>query len=166
LNWLKRRLPVRKQGHAFGRGRLALLRAGNRRVLAYLRELKDEAILCVANLSRAARPVELDLKRFKGRVPVELLGRAAFPPIGDLPYLITLPAYAFYWFRLSQDVSAPDWHKEMLLTEEAPVLVLFDGWTSFFRDQVVPWRIGMAEQLRERLEVQALPKVIEAQRWY
>ena len=50
--------------------------------------------------------------------------------------------------------------------EEAPVLVLFDGWTSFFRDQVVPWRIGMAEQLRERLEAEVLPKFIEAQRWY
>ena len=30
----------------------------NRKVLVYLRELKDEAILCVANLSRAAQPVE------------------------------------------------------------------------------------------------------------
>jgi maltose alpha-D-glucosyltransferase/alpha-amylase len=99
-------------------------------------------------------------------VPVELLGRQSFPPIGDLPYLLTLPAHAFYWFRLAQDVPAPDWHKDMLLTEEAPVLVLFDGWTSFFRDKVVPWRIGMAEQLRERLELEVLPKFIEAQRWY
>src|SRR5438132_2098804 len=166
LNWMKRMLAVRKQSHAFGRGSLSFLRPGNRKVLVYLRELKDEAILCVANLSRAAQPVELDLKRFRGRVPVELLGRVAFPPIGDLPYLLTLPAYAFYWFRLAQDVAAPDWHKEMLVHEEAPVLVLFDSWTSFFRDQVVPWRIGMAEQLRERLELEVLPKFIEAQRWY
>src|SRR5205823_3038137 len=166
LNWMKRMLSVRKQSHAFGRGSLAFLPAGNRKVLVYLRELKDEAILCVANLSRAAQPVELDLKRFRGRVPVELLGRTTFPPIGDLPYLLTLPAHGFYWFRLAQDVPAPDWHKEMLVHEEAPVLVLFDSWTSFFRDRVVPWRIGMAEQLRERLEVEVLPKFIEAQRWY
>jgi len=166
LNWMKRMLAVRKQSHAWGRGSLSFLHPGNRKVLVYLRELKDEAILCVANLSRAAQPVELDLKRFKGRVPVELLGRAAFPPIGDLPYLITLPAYAFYWFRLAQDVSAPDWHKEMLVNEEAPVLVVFDGWTSFFREKVVPWRIGMAEQLRARLEKEVLPKFVEAQRWY
>jgi len=166
LNWMKRMLAVRKQSHVFGRGSLSFLHPGNRKVLVYLRELKDEAILCVANLSRAAQPVELDLKKFKGRVPVELLGRTAFPPIGDLPYLITLPAYAFYWFRLAQDVSAPDWHKEMLVNEEAPVLVVFDGWTSFFRDKVVPWRIGMAEQLRTRLEHEVLPKFVEAQRWY
>src|SRR5882762_9382032 len=170
LNWMKRMLSVRKQSHAFGRGSLAFLPAGNRKVLVYLRQLgqgeNSEAILCVANLSRAAQPVELDLKRFRGRVPVDLLGRQSFPPIGDLPYLLTLPAHAFYWFRLAQDVPAPDWHKDMLLTEEAPVLVLFDGWTSFFRDKVVPWRIGMAEQLRERLELEVLPKFIEAQRWY
>jgi maltose alpha-D-glucosyltransferase/alpha-amylase len=166
LNWMKRMLAVRKQSHAFGRGSLSFLRPGNRKVLVYLRELKDEAILCVANLSRAAQPVELDLKRFRGRVPVELLGRSAFPPIGDLPYLITLPAHAFYWFRLAQDVQAPDWHKEMLVHEEAPVLVLFDGWTSFFRDKVVPWRIGMADQLRERIEKEVLPAFVDGQRWY
>jgi maltose alpha-D-glucosyltransferase/alpha-amylase len=166
LNWMKRMLAVRKQSHAFGRGSLSFLRPGNRKVLVYLRELKDEAILCVANLSRAAQPVELDLKRFKGRVPVELLGRTVFPPIGDLPYLVTLPAYAFYWFRLAQDTPAPDWHKEMLVHEEAPVLVLFDGWMSFFRDKVVPWRIKMAEELRERMEKEVLPGFVPAQRWY
>ena len=166
LNWTKRMLATRKTSHAFGRGSLSFLRAGNRKVLAYLRELGSEAILCVGNLSRSAQPVELELKKYRGRVPVELLGRTAFPPIGDLPYLLTLPAYGFYWFRLAQDVPAPDWHKEMLVHEEAPVLVLFDGWVSFFRDQVVPWRIGMAESLREGLEAEVLPKFIEAQRWY
>jgi len=54
----------------------------------------------------------------------------------------------------------------MLVNEEAPVLVVFDGWTSFFRDKVVPWRIGMAEQLRTRLEHEVLPKFVETQRWY
>ena len=46
------------------------------------------------------------------------------------------------------------------------MLVLFDGWTSFFRDKVVPWRIGMAEKLRTQLETQVLPRFIETQRWY
>src|SRR5204863_3521600 len=84
LNWTKRMLAVRKTSHAFGRGKLTFLRPGNRKILSYLRETKDEAILCVANLSRTAQPAELDLKRFKGRVPVEMLGRTAFPPIGEL----------------------------------------------------------------------------------
>ncbi len=64
--------------------------------------MKGTSLLCIANLSRAAQAVELDLSRFKGRVPVELLGRSPFPPIGDLPYLLTLPGYGFYWFVLPE----------------------------------------------------------------
>ena len=93
LNWMRRILAVRKRHVAFGRGRLSFLRAGNRKVLAYLRSHGDEHILCVANLSRTPQPVELDLGRFKGMVPVELTGHTAFPPIGELPYLLTLARY-------------------------------------------------------------------------
>jgi maltose alpha-D-glucosyltransferase/alpha-amylase len=166
LNWMRRMLAVRKTSQAFGRGRLSFLKPGNRKILAYLRELGDEAILCVANLGRSAQPVELQLGRFRGRVPVEMLGRTAFPPIGELPYLLTLPAHGFYWFRLATDVEVPRWHEEHLAPEDRPMLVLFDGWSSFFRDHVVPWRIGMAEKLRTQLETQVLPRYIEAQRWY
>jgi maltose alpha-D-glucosyltransferase/alpha-amylase len=166
LNWMKRILAVRKTSRAFGRGKLTFLRPGNRKVLAYLRELGDEAILCVANLSRSAQPVELELGRYRGRVPVELLGRTAFPPVGELPYLLTLPAYGFYWFRLAADVAVPSWHTERLAPEDIPVLVLFDGWSSFFRDRVVPWRISMAEKVRADFEDNVLPRYIETQRWY
>ncbi len=166
LNWMKRMLAVRKISKAFGRGKLSFLRPGNRKILAYLREFGDEAILCVANVGRSAQPVELDLARFKGRVPVELLGRTAFPPIGELPYLLTLPAHGFYWFRLATDVAVPRWHEQYLPTEERPVLVLFDGWRSLFRDRVVPWRIGMADKTRAQFETDTLPRYIEGQRWY
>jgi maltose alpha-D-glucosyltransferase/alpha-amylase len=166
LNWMKRMLATRKTSKAFGRGRLEFLRPGNRKVLAYLRELGDEAILCVANLSRSAQPVELDLQRFKGRVPLEMLGRTAFPPIGERFYLFTLPAYGFYWFRLAADASPPEWHTQVSPPQEHPMLVLFDSWTSFFREAVMPWRIGMAETLRARLETEVLPAFLEAQRWY
>ncbi len=168
LNWVRRMLAVRKTSRAFGRGRLTMLRPGNRKVLAYLRELGDEVILCVANLGRSAQPVELDLARFRGRVPVELMGRTAFPPIGELPYLLSLQAHGFYWFRLAPpgEVDVPRWHEERLSRDDLPVLVLFDGWTSFFRDRVVPWRIGMALQTRKLLEHEVLPRYVEAQRWY
>jgi maltose alpha-D-glucosyltransferase/alpha-amylase len=166
LNWLKRMLAIRKESHAFGRGRLSFLRPGNRKILAYLREVHDEAILCVANLSRSAQPVELDLRKYKGRVPVELLGRTSFPPVGDLPYLLTIPAHGFYWFRLSSDAEPPSWHTQMIVPDEAPILVLFDGWLSFFRDKVVPWRMNMAEKLRAQLETEVLPQFIASQRWY
>ncbi|UCE32910.1 MAG: maltose alpha-D-glucosyltransferase, partial [Burkholderiales bacterium] len=166
LNWTRRLLAVRQSSRAFGRGTLSFLAPGNRKVLAYLREYEDEAILCVANLSRSAQPVELNLARFRGRVPVEMLGRTSFPPIGELPYLLTLPAHGFYWFRLAQDVPEPAWHEEWLPREDLPLLVLFDGWTSLFRDRVVPWRIRMAEKTREQFEHEVLPRFLEHQRWF
>jgi maltose alpha-D-glucosyltransferase/alpha-amylase len=52
------------------------------------------------------------------------------------------------------------------MLEDQPVLVLFDGWTSLFRERVMPWRIGMAERLRLQFETEALPRFIEVQRWY
>ncbi|HEX4927862.1 MAG TPA: maltose alpha-D-glucosyltransferase [Burkholderiales bacterium] len=166
LNWTKRMLATRKSSRAFGRGSLSFLTPGNRKVLAYIRELGEEAILCVANLSRTAQPVELDLKKYAGRVPVEMLGRTSFPPIGERFYLLTLPAYAFYWFRLATDATPPEWHAQVTPPQEKPMLVLFDGWTSFFRDKVVPWRMKMAEKLRVELETQVVPPFLEAQRWY
>ncbi len=166
LNWMRRILAVRKTSQAFGRGRLSFLRPGNRKILAYVREIGEESILCVANLGRSAQPVELDLKAYRGRVPVELMGRTPFPPIGELPYMLTLPACGFYWFRLATDVEVPRWHEEHLAREDLPVLVLFDGWSSLFRDRVVPWRIGMAEKVRSQFEQEVLPRYIEIQRWY
>jgi maltose alpha-D-glucosyltransferase / alpha-amylase len=166
LSWTKRMLAVRKTSQAFGRGARRFLRPGNRKILAYLREFGEDTILCVANLSRSAQPVELNLAAFKGRVPVEMLGRTAFPPIGDLPYLLTISAYGFYWFRLATDAAVPSWHEHIVSVDERPVLVLFDGWTSLFRERVVPWRIGMAEKTRTQFEVDTLPRYIETQRWY
>ena len=166
LSWTKRMLAVRKTSQAFGRGARRFLRPGNRKILAYLSEFGDDTILCVANLSRSAQPVELNLAPFKGRVPVEMLGRTAFPPIGDLPYLLTISAYGFYWFRLSTDAAVPSWHEQIVSVDERPVLVLFDGWLSLFRERVVPWRIGMAEKTRLQFETDTLPRYIETQRWY
>jgi maltose alpha-D-glucosyltransferase/alpha-amylase len=166
LNWMRRVLAVRKSFQAFGRGTLTFLRPGNRKVLAYLREYRDESILCVANLARSAQPVELALEGYKGRVPIELMGRTAFPPIGDPPYLLTLAGHGFYWFRLAKGEEVPAWHEERLPREEPPVVVLFDGWKSFFRDRVVPWRIGLAEKVRSQLETDVLPRFVAAQRWY
>ena len=166
LNWMQRVLALRKNHHAFGRGELFFLHPKNRKILAYFRLYEDDIILCVTNLSRAAQAVELDLSAYKGYVPVELLGRSAFPPIGELPYLLTLPGHNYYWFRLTTGEAVPAWHEEHLQPEELPTLVLFEGWHSFFRDRVVPWRIAMAEKVRSQLEEDALPRFVVAQRWY
>jgi len=166
LNWTRRLLAVRKTTRALGRGTLRFLKPGNRKVLAYLREYGDEVVLCVANLARSAQPVELNLAQYKGRVPVEILGRTPFPPLGEVPYMLTLPAHAFYWFRLARDAEVPGWHEQRVIREELPFLVLFDGWNSFFRERVVPWRMGLADRVRTQFEQEILPAFMTTQRWY
>jgi maltose alpha-D-glucosyltransferase/alpha-amylase len=100
LRWMRRLIAVRKQFKAFGRGTQRFLETGNQRVLVFLREYEDETILCVNNLSRYAQPVELDLRDFAGRVPVEVWSEQPFPSIGELPYFFTLGPHNFLWFRL------------------------------------------------------------------
>ena len=115
LNWMRRMLALRKQQKAFGRGTMKMLSPTNRRILAYVREYtgvdgRHEVILCVANLSRVAQAAELDLSAFNGKVPVEMVGGAPFPPIGEFYYQLTLPPYAFYWFLLADETQMPAWH--------------------------------------------------------
>jgi maltose alpha-D-glucosyltransferase/alpha-amylase len=100
LRWMRRLIAVRREFKAFGRGTWEPLHPDNRRVLVFLRRYKDELILCVNNLSRFAQYVELDLREFQGMVPVELYSKNNFPPIGELPYLLTMGPHNFLWFRL------------------------------------------------------------------
>ncbi len=166
LNWMKRLIAVRKAHQAFGRGTLAFLHPGNRKILAYLREYRGEAILCVANLARSAQPVELDLSRFSGHVPVEMMGRTPFPPIGELPYFLTLPGHGFYWFLLTSDAETPSWHGYHRPPKELPMLVLSGGLRGLFPNQVEPSRKILAERTRDQFMRKALPGFIVDQRWF
>ena len=100
LSWMKRIIRVRKSTPVFGRGSIEFLYPENHRILAYVRQLEKESILVVNNVSSTAQAVELDLRRFKGNILIEMFGRNIFPRVGDLPYLLTLGPYQFYWFRL------------------------------------------------------------------
>ncbi|MCK8784047.1 maltose alpha-D-glucosyltransferase [Roseomonas sp. NAR14] len=155
LNWMRRMLQTRRRSRAFGRGTMRLLYPGNRKVLAYLREHEGETILCVYNLSRAAQAVELDLAAFAGRVPVEMLGGTAFPGIGQLTYLLTLPPYGFYWFLLATEQALPAWH------EKAPE-PLPDLRTIVFRAEDT----GIGPAQRRELEREVLPSYLPKRRWF
>jgi maltose alpha-D-glucosyltransferase / alpha-amylase len=156
LNWLRRMLVERSRHQAFGRGSLRLLLPQNRKVLAYLREYEDDAILCVVNVSRTAQAVELELNEFAGRTPVELLGGTAFPRIGQLTYLLTLPPYGFYWFKLSRDEPPPAWS-----TATA---------TPFIEHRTLVLRGSLAQSLehkaRYELESEILPLYVPERRWF
>ncbi len=100
LHWMKRMIAVRKQHPAFGRGTLTFLRPRNDKVIAYLREYREDTLLLVQNLAASAQPVELDLAKFQGAVPIELFGNSRFPAVGTQPYTLSLGPYGYYWFIL------------------------------------------------------------------
>ncbi len=106
LHWTRKMLAVRKQHPVFGMGDYQELGSSNPSVLAFVREFGDDKVLCVNNLSRFPQPVELDLRRFEGVVPVELTGLVHFPRVGELPYLLSLPGHGFMWFGLQSGESA------------------------------------------------------------
>ena len=168
LNWTRRLIATRNRHKAFGRGTISFLEPGNRKVLAFLREHEGEAILCVANLSRVPQAVELDLARFEKRVPVELFGQEPFPPLGKLPYLVTLPAHGYLAFRLAADAKPPGWHEERLLHRRLPVLVLAPGWQQALeRGGKPPDPAGVVMNLSgDRLREQVLLPYLTERRWF
>ncbi len=122
LHWMRRMLEVRSQQPALGAGSMEVISTDNPSVLAYVRaqagydfaaghDVQGErpidaavtavnVVVCVSNLSRFVQPAQVQLQRWQGMTPIELLGRVPFPPIGEPPYFIALPPYGFFWFGL------------------------------------------------------------------
>jgi maltose alpha-D-glucosyltransferase/alpha-amylase len=153
LSWTKRLIAVRKSSKVFGRGSLSFIRPANRSVLVYVRQYQNEVLVCVANLSRSAQAAEIDLSPWRGRIPLELLGRTNFPPIGDNPYLITLAPYGFFWFQLSETGGT-----DATVTARPPefeTLVVTGGWRSLLQGRS-----------RSVLERDVLPAFLAGRRWF
>ena len=154
LNWMRRMIAVRQGLRVFGRGGLVFISPSNRKILAFVRGHESQQVLCVANVSRTAQAVELDLSLWRGRVPQELLGGARFPPIGDAPYVLTLPAYGFFWLDLREaaadGTSAP--------AAEAPEFV-----TLVLRNGIA--ELGEPHNAR-LLEREVLPSYLPLQAWF
>jgi maltose alpha-D-glucosyltransferase/alpha-amylase len=124
LWWMKRLIALRRRYKAFGHGSIEFLQPDNRKVLVFVRRYQNETILIIANLSRFVQAVEIDLSEFKGMMPVEMFGRIEFPPIGELPYFITLGPHSFYWFtiepvRSENHIASPGGMPEELALIEA-----------------------------------------------
>src|SRR6202046_4682365 len=152
LSWTKRLISVRKSSQVFGRGSLAFIRPSNRSVIVYIRQYENDVILCVANLSRSAQATEIDLSPWRGRVPLEMLGRRRFPPIGEQPYVVTLAPYGFFWFSLCEqtgEIESPS------IAPEFETLVVTDGWRAFAQ--------GRARTILER---DVLPAFLAGRRWF
>ncbi len=157
LNWMRRMLGLRKDFTVFGRGTIEFLPAHNRKVLIYVRQLGEERVLCVANVSRSVQPVEIDLSRFAGMIPLEMLGLTEFPRIGELPYFLTLGPFAFYWFRLQLAPTAVSRVAPATPVEvpQAPGLLVGAAWETLLEGNV-----------RTLVERERLLPFLQRQRWF
>jgi maltose alpha-D-glucosyltransferase/alpha-amylase len=153
LNWMRRLIGVRRSSNAFSRGTLSFVRPANRTVLCYIRQYENDIIVCVANLSRSAQAAQIDLSPWKGRVPLEMLGRATFPRIGDEPYVVTLAPYGFFWFQLG-DATEPAAEVRSIPRETITLV-----WAS---DRDSP----LAARERHAFERDVLPQFLLECRWY
>ncbi len=153
LWYTKRLIQQRKQFRAFGRGTLQFLYPSNRKVLAFIRQFEDENLLIVANLSRFAQCVELDLAGFQGLVPVEVFGRAKFPTVTENPYLLSLGPHAFYWFHLDPREATQESFNVTGAARELPVL------------QVTSVEEAFADETLESLD-HLIPPMLRARPWF
>jgi maltose alpha-D-glucosyltransferase / alpha-amylase len=151
LNWMRNMIALRKLFPVLGRGSIKFFDPANRKVLAYMRHYDGQRVLCVANLSRFAQPVDLDLSEAEGSIPVEMLGYVEFPLIERQPYRLTLAPYSFLWFELQQR-SQP---AEVGIDIEQAALNATAGWESVFN-----------EITTQRLETVNLPSYLPKQRWF
>ena len=158
LHWTRNMIALRRLFHVFGRGTQEFLNPDNRKILAYVRQYGDETnggsetVLCVANLSRFSQPVSLDLTKFAGMVPVEMLGYVTFPTISKQPYPLTLAPYSFLWLELQP---APKAVEPLQVENEK---VLFD----FATQGIKSFLVGDGFELLQKLLISYLPR----QRWF
>ena len=171
LHWTRNMIALRKLFQVFGRGTLFFLNPANRKILAYLRDLdrgdgSHETVLCVANLSRFAQPVSLDLHEYMGFEPVEMLGYVPFPPIDETPYALTLAPYSFLWLELQ-----PSSLKSESLPESVPTPLAQDmeeaGMTETIAHHLLTkgWSGLVAGRGHSLLET-ALQAWLPQQRWF
>ncbi|MGH9172678.1 MAG: maltose alpha-D-glucosyltransferase [Acidimicrobiales bacterium] len=149
LRWLRRLIALRKRHPVFGRGRMDIVHSDNPRVLSFVRASDTEEVLVVANLSRFAQYVELDLASHRGVTPRELFGQTSFPMIGELPYLVTLAPHSFYWLSLG----GPG-HETSTSAVSVPTLRVEGPW----------WKVADGDA-RSKLEV-LLPSILRHRRWF
>ncbi|WP_425060278.1 Glucosamine kinase [Sporomusa carbonis] len=137
LWWMRRLIALRKRYKAFGRGTMEFIESDNRKVLAFVRKYGNETILVVANLSRFVTYAQLDLAKYRGLVPVEMIGRTPFPVINEGMYFISLGPHTFFWFTLENPRSLQLRPLYTGAIESAPVLKVSD-WAELFGRALQP----------------------------
>ena len=150
LWWVRRMILVYKNHLAFGLGSFEEVISDNSKILAFTRTYQDETILVVINLSRFHQATELDLSKYAGFVPYELIHQNRFPDIKDKAYNFTLGPYDYFWLSL-----VPTQGHIHLQEEKEIILQLDKSWEEVFDGKH-----------KEKLEKELLPRFIKNAKWF
>jgi maltose alpha-D-glucosyltransferase/alpha-amylase len=150
LFWfMKRIINMRKKYKAFSRGDMKFIQVDNPKILAFTRTYEEETLLIIVNLSKYSQPAEVDIKSFKGFVPVEVFSKNAFPFIKeDSPYFFTLGPHSYQWFELKKPAT------EVVKEKRLP------------RFQIDQWESLLSGETADVLQNLVLPDYIQRAQWF
>src|SRR5688500_9362616 len=150
LFWfMKRMINMRKKYKAFSRGDMKFYPVDNPKILAFTRTYEDETLLIIVNLSKYSQPAEIELKEFKGYMPVETFSKNSFPVIKeDGPYFFTMSPYSYHWFVLRKPVTEAS-------TATKHVVLEVSNWDALFINETV-----------DVLQNIILPEYIRRMHWF
>jgi maltose alpha-D-glucosyltransferase/alpha-amylase len=150
LFWfMKRIINMRKKYKAFSRGDMRFIQVNNPKILAFTRTYEEETLLIVVNLSKYSQPAEVDVKSFKGFIPVEVFSKNPFPSIKEgSPYFFTLGPHSYQWFELQKPTSGVQKEKGLP------------------RFQIDQWESLLTGETAEVLQNLVLPDYMERAQWF
>ncbi len=114
LVWLRALLVIRRNHPVFGLGTFTDLGGDNDKVFSFLRSHTDDegrtvSILCINNLSAEPQTTRLNLARFAGMVPYDLLRDDDHAPIETDELEVEVAGHGFWWLRImADDPDLPD----------------------------------------------------------
>ncbi|MEX1012930.1 MAG: putative maltokinase, partial [Waddliaceae bacterium] len=151
LSWMRKSIAVRRQNPAFGVGGIKFLQPANSKVLAFVRETKEESILVLINLSRHCQYVELDLSEYDGCHLKDLFSQNPFGTVQARYNSFSLTGYSYLWLNLEREEAVVQLQKQ-----EIPSLTVSGN----------KWDSVLLGKEKNRFLNDILPVFLKKSRWF
>jgi trehalose synthase len=99
----RRLIEIRRNSAALTSGTFEPVDSANPAVMAYMRAARNDRMLCIVNFSRYPQATALNLTDYAGVRLVESTGGSNFGMVRDVPYLVSLAGYGFFWLEMREE---------------------------------------------------------------
>lgn len=152
MSWIKNVLSMRRRLRVFGQGNLSFIDSSNSKVLCFTRNLGNQRVVIVANLSQFSQLTKLDFSEFSGSRVVEAFSQNQFSPITGRGYQITLGPYGYYWLQ----IDASEKKEQGFVSGELPLFQSDLSWERSFSN----------EENARFIERKVLPSFVRKSNWF